>query len=114
ELSRCAAIPVALLVVDRAEHVDGRVSALAIVDGFEPVHRRRPRAGACRPRLGLDQLELVGSEERLGQRVVPAYPRLPHRLLRPVRVAERAELGRRVLGGFNWSSQRLDYEELRW
>src|SRR5207245_10675870 len=30
-------------------------------------------------------------------RVVPAHPGLPHRLLHPVRVAERAELGRRVL-----------------
>src|SRR4029453_4386682 len=37
---RVRAIPVALLVVDRRQHVDGRVAASAIVDGFEAVDPR--------------------------------------------------------------------------
>jgi len=40
-LGRCAAIPVALLVVDGTQHADGRVPAPSVVDGFEPVDGRR-------------------------------------------------------------------------
>src|SRR5262245_46773989 len=68
-LSRCAAIPVPLLVVDGAQHVDGRMPAPSVVDGFEPLHGRRPCPSPCWPGRPLDQFELVGGEERLGQGV---------------------------------------------
>src|SRR5581483_6443794 len=97
ELSRCTAIPVPLLVVDRGQHVDGGVPTLAVVDGLDPVNGRRPCASPSRPGPRLDELELVGREERLGERVVPAHASLSHRLLHAVRFAERAELGRAVL-----------------
>jgi hypothetical protein len=87
ELSRCAAIPVSLLVVDGAEHVDGGVPAPPVVDRFEPVHGRAPSPRARRPRLKVDQLELVGGEERLRECVVPAYTRAARRLLHPVLLA---------------------------
>src|SRR5262249_3847228 len=49
ELSRCAAIPVSVLVVDRAHHVDGRVTTLPVVDGFDPVNRLGSCASPRRP-----------------------------------------------------------------
>src|SRR5262249_32977354 len=49
ELGRCAAIPVSVLVVDRAHHVDGRVTTLPVVDGFDPVNRLGSCASPRRP-----------------------------------------------------------------
>src|SRR5262245_4785041 len=45
-VSRCAAVPVTLLVGDRAQHVDGRVPTLVIGDGFDPPDRCRARPRA--------------------------------------------------------------------
>src|SRR5262249_24761575 len=86
--------------------------APSVGDRFEPVHGRRAGPSARGPGRRLDQLELVGREERLGQRVVPAPARPAHRLLHPVGGAQVPELGRGVLGEFNWSSQHLTTEVL--
>ena len=50
--------PIALLVVDGAQHVDGGVPAPSVVDRFQPVHRRRAGTRARRPGRRLDQLTL--------------------------------------------------------
>src|SRR5262249_49719037 len=42
-------LPVPLLVVDGARHVDGRMPAPSVVDGFQPVHGRCPCPSACWP-----------------------------------------------------------------
>src|SRR6266498_2058179 len=61
-----------------------------------------------------DQLGLVKPDDRLGERVVVGVATGTDRgghagLGKALGVADR-----QVLGGFNWSSQHLDGEELRW
>ena len=71
------------------------------------------RTGACSARAVGDQFGLEAVDEALGERVVEGVADRADRAEHPVIVEYLREGLAGVLGGFKWSLQRLDGEELR-
>ena len=69
---------------------------------------------ACPPDAVGDQLGLEAVDEALGQGVVKRIADRSDRGQNTVIVKDLRERVAGVLGGFKWSSQRLEREELRW
>ena len=67
------------LILDRGEHSDGAVAALAVVEDLEVVEDRVRQLDACLPSLAVQQLGLYSSLGRLDDRVVEAITNRPHR-----------------------------------
>jgi len=59
-------------VVCRTEVAERRMAALAVVEGLDVLEDRAPRGGARRPAVPVQEVELEGREEALGDGVVPA------------------------------------------
>src|SRR5215218_5661921 len=91
----------------------GAVQAGAVVPG-DVLHGRVAGGGAGGPGLVVEALTFQGGEERLGERVVPALAGAAGRQADREILGEGGVVAAGVLGGFNWSSQHLHGEELRW
>src|SRR5215218_2711760 len=107
-----------LLVGRGLELVGGHVAKGAVQAGaVEPgdvFHGRVACGGAGGPGLVVEALAFQGGEERLGERVVPALAGAARRQADREIVGEGGVVAAGVLGGFNWSSQHLGNEGLRW
>ena len=73
------------------------MSPTAVVVALDPEECVLPDVGETVPRSGVDELFFVGSEERLGDRIIVACGAPAHRALYTVDGAEVSELVRRVL-----------------
>ena len=62
--------------------------------------------------VSVDEFFVEGAEERLGGCVVPAHPGPSHRLCDAICPAQLSGGPRRILGGFNRSSQHLRVKEV--
>src|SRR4051794_317251 len=94
-----------LLELDRRDVAEGLVQA-AVVEPADVFDERELELGAGAPDTVGDQLGLEGVDEALGERVVIGIPDGPDRREHAVIVEHLREVMRRVLGGFQRSSQR--------
>jgi len=91
-----------------------RVGALPIVEHLHVVEDRPNRFLASLKLVAMNEFALQCREETLDDRVIPAVS-TPRHAARDLPAAELVlVVVTRVLGGFNWSSQHLTSEELRW
>jgi hypothetical protein len=81
----------------------------AVVEPFDELHDLTPGLVPGRERPVVNQFGFQFPEERLGHRVIKTDPGTAARLDDPVPGERGGELSGRILGGFNWSSQRLDH-----
>src|SRR3954471_17951598 len=84
------------------------MAAPAGVEGFDILEDRPPGGLPGREGRAVDELGLERAGEALHGRVVPAVALAAHRPGDPVPGQDRPVVLARVLGGFKWSSQRLD------
>ena len=89
---------VAVFVVDGAEHVAVGVAAARVVPGFDPVEDRRRELLAVGPVVLVEELELQGPEEALGDAVVEAVADGAHRAEQPGGSQPPAERPARCIG----------------
>src|SRR4051794_6207035 len=93
--------------LDRGAVAQSRVRALPVVEDLDVLEHRRLRLRTGAEADVVDVLLLQRGEEAVHGRVVEAVPLAAHRLLDAVSSQDLAVGLRGVLGGFNWSSQRL-------
>src|SRR6266436_1546288 len=99
----------------RRRHVaQRRVQPLSIVDLLDEAPDGAACLVGCSVFAPIDLLALERAPEALRFGVVIRRADSAHALLNAVNRQQRAVLGTGVLGGFNWSSQQLEEEELRW
>src|SRR6516162_1665719 len=94
------------LVVERG------VPAVRVVPPLDEVEDGDSGLGWSREASAVEQLALQGREEALAEGMVVGVPDRAHRGADAGLLAPEAEGERRVLGGFNWSSQHLTTEVL--
>ena len=88
---------------------DRGVPASAVVSVFDPGSDFPGGAVAGGPHAAVVELGFQRREEALGHRVIPANAGQSHRAGDAILERERGDLGRGVLGRFNWWKQHLDY-----
>src|SRR5450755_1023009 len=95
----------AVLVVDRGEHPEPGVSTAPVVERLDVLEHRGPGFGLGGPGAAVDEVLLQARVEALHRGVVEAVSAGSVGHLDPDEAAAVGEHQRRVLGGFNWSSQ---------